>query len=90
MSDNELNMDVDDYDLEDLFREGDSDVEEGPAPASVGRLLPSRHPLAQLSSYFHLIVKALPVGMAKSIQSAQLIVFPIGNCHRDEKLFVNF
>ena len=33
MSDSELNMDIDDYDLEDLFREGDSEVEEDPAPA---------------------------------------------------------
>ena len=32
MSDSELNMDVD-YDLKDLFCEGDSEVEEGPAPA---------------------------------------------------------
>ena len=33
MSDNKLNMDVDDYDLETFFREEDSDVEEGPAQA---------------------------------------------------------
>ena len=32
MSDSELNMDVD-YDIEDLFCEGDSEVEEDPAPA---------------------------------------------------------